>query len=88
MLVRMLPRHSVDIGLVGYLIVFFSGVAIILYAVYCITKGEFYLSQRWTSQLLTVKKEENPIGFRWLVGFLLFLGLSLVIVSIFYILFG
>jgi hypothetical protein len=74
-----------DIGVGGFFVVFFVGIAILLYVIYCITKGETYFHPRGFPEGTTVTREENPFGFWMIVGIFLVFGLFCVILSGYYI---
>ena len=74
-----------DIGVEGFFVVFFVGVAMLLYVIYCITKGETYFHPRGMLEGMTVTREENPFPFWMVVGVFLVFGLLCVILSSFYI---
>jgi len=74
-----------DIGVGGYFVVFFVGVAVLLFVIYCITKGELRFVPRYSIQEVKLNKEENPSGFWMVVGVFLVFGLFCVILSSYYI---
>jgi hypothetical protein len=73
-----------DISIEGYFVIFFVGIAILLYVIFCMIKGDTYLTPRYT-QGTTVNREDNPFEFWMIVGVFLVTGLFFVIISTVYI---
>jgi hypothetical protein len=69
----------------GLFILFFLEVALVLYVIYCIIKGNTYLHPRGMFEGMTVTREETPAGFWMIVGVFLVFGLLCVILSGYYI---
>lgn len=74
-----------DLPAEGKLIIFFVGIAVLLYVIYCVTKGVTYFHPRGMPEGEWVKREENPTLFWMAVGVMLVIGLFCVILSSFYI---
>jgi Na+/phosphate symporter len=79
---------SGDLILEKIVIFFFLGIGLILFGIYYVKKGELRFVPRYSSQVLTLNKEDHPTGFWILAGIWFGFGLLLVIVGIFYFLYG
>lgn len=75
---------SAGVGVEKILIFFVLGIGLISFGIYYIRKGELRFVPRYSSQVLSLNREENPVGFWVLAGIWLGFGLLLVIVSSFY----
>jgi hypothetical protein len=78
--------HFETMPIEGLFIIFFAGIAVLLYVITCIATGNTYLHPKHLPDGETETREDYPGGFWMTVVVFLVFGLFLVISSGYYIL--